>query len=590
MRLLVFMSHAGYVRNFEFVLRAWAESGHDIHLALDRMEKRNLPGHSDLLADLQDQYPNLTSGPTPEWEKTEWPAVGVKFRNAMDYLRYLEPQFDGAPKLRARAERRVPEPLKRIAALRLFREPRRLGFARAALKVSHRTMPPADKVLDMIAEHRPDVVVVTPLLEIGSNQPEYIRAARQLGIPTCVPVASWDNLTTKGLISDPPDVVTVWNERQVLECELLHGIGRERVVVTGAVAYDHWFHWAPSRTREDFCAEIGLDPARPFALYLGSSGFIAPDEAEFAVRLIKGLRAADDGRLADLQVLVRPHPTNPLRGEGAGMAELAELENVVVYPPAGANPTDEAKRQDYFDSIHYAGAALGVNTSGFLETSIINRPIHVLLAPEYAATQKGTLHFHHLLPENGGMLHVASSFKEMARALERSLAEGDDGRNVAFVGHFIRPFGRDVPASPRLVELVERLGRGEPVTEPVEDETFTAGESLAGRLLARGGRSYLRHRVRQDRISKMARRPKKKKKARPAPAAEPAVAVAIAEAKPPKAAKPPKGAKPPKPAKDKSAKADTVRRFGEGTDLSTVAMITRQRASTNGDRGGEEGE
>jgi hypothetical protein len=497
MKILVCMAHPGHARNFELVLRAWAKHGHEVRVMCDRMEKHNLPGHADLLAGLQAEYPNISSARVPGGGEAEWPMVGLALRYAIDYLRYLEPPFEGATKLRERAGQRAPGWLRRLAELPVVGAPPCRRLARSSLRLAHRTIPLVPAIIDTLAQHRPDVVVVTPLVEIGSQQTEYVRAGRQLGIPTCLAVASWDNLTTKGVISDVPDVVTVWNERQVLECERLHGVARDRVVMTGAVAYDHWFHWSVSRTRDDFCTAIGLDPSRPYALYLGSSGFIAPDEAAFAARLINGLRAHDGGRLADLQVLVRPHPLNPLAGAGANA--LAMLDDVVVYPPAGANPTDATTRRDYFDSIFHSSVALGVNTSGFIEASIVDRPVHVLLAPEYATTQEGTPHFHHLLPQNGGMLHVASSFQELGAAVARSLAHGDDGRNSRFVAHFVRPFGLDEAASPRLVELVERLGAGERVTGGVESQPLTRAEALVGRLIALGVRSYVRRRTRRER-------------------------------------------------------------------------------------------
>ena len=34
----------------------------------------------------------------------------------------------------------------------------------------------------------------------------------------------------------------------------------ERVVVTGAQCYDQWFNRRPSRTRDEFCRDMGLDP------------------------------------------------------------------------------------------------------------------------------------------------------------------------------------------------------------------------------------------------------------------------------------------------------------------------------------------
>jgi hypothetical protein len=68
----------------------------------------------------------------------------------------------------------------------------------------------------------------------------------------------------------------------------------ERIDVTGAQLFDDWFTMQPSRSREAFCADVGLDPAKPFVLYVGSSIFIAPEEVPFAERWLSALRTADD--------------------------------------------------------------------------------------------------------------------------------------------------------------------------------------------------------------------------------------------------------------------------------------------------------
>ena len=70
---------------------------------------------------------------------------------------------------------------------------------------------------------------------------------------------------------------------------MLHGVPADRVLVTGAQLFDRWFTMQPSRSREEFCRETGLDPARPFLLYVGSSQFIAPDEVPFAEVYIHAL-------------------------------------------------------------------------------------------------------------------------------------------------------------------------------------------------------------------------------------------------------------------------------------------------------------
>ena len=163
---------------------------------------------------------------------------------------------------------------------------------------------------------------MTPLLEPGTIQTEYVREANRRGIPTCLLVHSWDNLTNKGLIHEPLDAVAVWNEMQREEAVELHHVPEDRVVVTGATPYDHWFGWKPSRSREEFSSRVGLDPSRPCVLYVGSSGFIAPDEAGFIVDWYREIRQRG---LEDVQVLVRAHPVNPLKGPAPSQAELARL-------------------------------------------------------------------------------------------------------------------------------------------------------------------------------------------------------------------------------------------------------------------------
>ena len=55
-------------------------------------------------------------------------------------------------------------------------------------------------------------MLVTPLVT-EPTQADYVRSAAGLGIRSALLVASWDNLTNKGLLRDVPDRVYVWNER-----------------------------------------------------------------------------------------------------------------------------------------------------------------------------------------------------------------------------------------------------------------------------------------------------------------------------------------------------------------------------------------
>ena len=112
----------------------------------------------------------------------------------------------------------------------------------------------------------------------------------------------------KGLVKEIPNLTVVWNEAQVDEAVHLHGIPRARTVAVGAHAFDHWFAWEPSTTREEFAAAAGFEPSRALLLYTCSSAFVAREEAAFVRDWLSRLRAHPDERLREAAVMIRPHP------------------------------------------------------------------------------------------------------------------------------------------------------------------------------------------------------------------------------------------------------------------------------------------
>jgi hypothetical protein len=448
--VLFFMRSTVYVRNFESTLRLLADRGHHVHVVAD-VHRQLDP--TDLIGRLCSEYPGISHGAPPTPESTRWPQLGISLRGALDYLRYLRPEYRDAPKLRRRAELKAPAFV--TAALRRPLVDTRAGRAMLA-RVIHwcdRAVPRDAAIDTFVRACRPDLVLVTPLVEPGSPQSEYLRSARAVGSATGLCVYSWDNLTNKGLIHEPLEIVTVWNEAMKREAVTLHRAPADRVVVTGAAAYDHWFTWKPRSTREAFCARVGLDPGRPYLLYVCSSKFIAPDELPFIRRWVAEVRAASS-TLRDVGVLVRPHPQNT---DAWQRAELSDLDRVAVWPRAGSNPVDADSRADYYDSIHHSAGVVGVNTSAQIESAIVGRGVYTLLAPEFRETQEGTLHFRHLQSVNGGLLHVAGDVAEHVAHLETAIRNPQDAasRGRRFVEAFVRPYGIDQPATPRLVDALE---------------------------------------------------------------------------------------------------------------------------------------
>jgi hypothetical protein len=382
--------------------------------------------------------------------------LALKVRLCLDYWRYLEPRYDGATSLRARGAKQAPPLASTLAGLPLLRSRAGIRALRALFRRIERALPARQVPGRILDEHRPDALMISPLLYFGSAQVDLVRAARDRGIPTVHCVGSWDHLTTKGMIHEIPDRLTMWNEAQRREAWEIHGVPRDRAIVTGAQAYDHWFVMQPSTTREAFAAKVGVDPAKPILLYLCSSPFITPHEVPLVRRWIATLRASTDPRVAGASLLIRPHPQN---AEQWRDVDLSAEPNVAIWPRAGANPVDADARAEYFDSMYHAVAVVGVNTSALIESGIVGRPVCAIQTDDFAGTQEGTLHFQHLKNVNGGLLHLAPDFATHLEQLSRILEDpaGYAGRSRAFVEAFVRPHGLDTPAAEHFVRAIESL-------------------------------------------------------------------------------------------------------------------------------------
>lgn len=456
MRVFFSLRHPGTLRNFASVVRLLEERGHQVHLSFTMQDRL---GDGRLLWEVTKDHPGITAGEVRDKAPGRfWIRMARGARACIDYLRYLTPEYRRTPALKARADEKTPKSFQRLCRLPFVSSAAGRRLLAAALALIERAIPSDPLVEDEIARAQPDVVLVSPLVDFASDQVDVVKSAQALGLRTALCVHSWDNLTNKGLIRVLPDRVFVWNEVQRREAVTMHGVGEAEVVATGAATYDQWFARTPSRTREEFCRQVGLDAARPFFVYLCSSPFIAANEAEFIERWLEEVRSSADPDLARAGILVRPHPENR---QPWHRVDLSKYDNVAIWPRGGANPVDAASKDDYFDSLYHSAGAVGVNTSALIEAGIAGKGVFTVRAPEFATTQDGTLHFHYLVNVSGGLLKVASDFDEhrqqLADALRDTAASAESAR--AFVKDFVRPQGLDRDATPILADAIEALGR-----------------------------------------------------------------------------------------------------------------------------------
>ena len=396
----------------------------------------------------------------PAVEEDGWARFRTGVALALDALRFHEPPYGEMPFLRRRAIDRTPPPYAKLLAPALTGGRRRRAALRRALRLTERAVPlhaaddglPAPRGAGRHARH-----AVRRLRHAAvALDPQRPRARRAL-------------LHRRLLVGrahrarpDPRDAGSrdgVERDAGGATRSRFHDVPPERVVATGAQAYDHWFDWAPRTEREEFCARVGLPADRPYILYLASSGGYVKQEAAWVLEWIARLRA-EQPALRDVGVLVRPHPKTK---EDWHAVERADVGPVRVWPRQDARDGLPAQLSDYnvgsatakrefFDSIHHAAAVVGVNTSALIESAIVGRPVHTFLDARWRYAQEQTLHFRQLVEVAGGVLDATDDFAEHAAGVARSVQrpEAVNGRGDAFLRAFIRPEGLDVPAGPAL--------------------------------------------------------------------------------------------------------------------------------------------
>ena len=444
MKVLFLAHNLGKTRHFEGVIQELTARGHSV--VVTAAHKRNKPLK---LTGTFRNNPRVDVVSNPVRRLDEWEPFVRPLRQARDYTRFLDPSYANKDKLAERARAYAPTGWpERLARGGVLGRP---AVATRLLEMAE-SLVPSERYYELfIQSHAPDIVLVTPLIDFGSYQTDYVKSAHRLGIPVVFLPFSWDNLTNRGLVRVAPDRVLVWNEHQKREAVTYHGVPASRIVITGAPRFDDFFAMRPSTTRDEFCARAGLDAAHPFVLYLCSSHFVAPNEVGFVREWARALRAAPDARVARCGILVRPHPAHAEPWESA---DLRGIENAAVWTEPPKVQADPA----LYDSLFHAAAVAGLNTSAMIEAGILGKSVYTIETEQFAGGQEQTLHFHYLLARNGGLVEVAADLEQHLHQLGVGLTHPESGatRSRRFVESFVRPRGIDRPVAPIVVEEIER--------------------------------------------------------------------------------------------------------------------------------------
>jgi hypothetical protein len=375
-----------------------------------------------------------------------------QIRGLLDYSVFIRPEHP-TPHL---AEHWVGKQLSArvlgLAQTTPFRTVLRSRAARKVLRFLEQLLQPEAQITAWLREFQPQVVFASPFLFTSDIEIEYVKAAQALGIPAIASLLSWDNLTSKGTYQIQPDWLFLWNQTLMEEAVQIHDVEPRRIFISGAPVYDPWFDLSPSMDRASFCAHAGLDPLKPYILYLCSSKSISDKEAELIHMLAAQFETIEE-RIRP-SILIRPHPFKDM--------DAASLESkwVSIFPKGGQRPDTDEARSTYYDTLYHSAAVIGVNTTGFLESAILDKPCLTVVTPQTSRGQEMRAHFKHLM--NAGYIETARDFPELARQIMEILSGVDASREnrAKFVRDFIRPHGIGVPAAEVMAGAILAVAQG----------------------------------------------------------------------------------------------------------------------------------
>ena len=201
LKILFISRHYSYLRLFESAIEGLAAHGHHVVLAADREEAM---GGRQMVDRIAARYPNVMLADVPNRRSGAWSELARRLRLGIDYFRFLDPRYARTIHFLKRAQDRAPRIVVRLANSRLGSWLGGPAGLLRMLRFLERGIPGARAIEGFISAQAPDVLLITPLVDIGSPQLDHLAAAQRLGVRTVLPVASWDHLSSKSLLRTVP--------------------------------------------------------------------------------------------------------------------------------------------------------------------------------------------------------------------------------------------------------------------------------------------------------------------------------------------------------------------------------------------------
>lgn len=191
-----------------------------------------------------------------------------------------------------------------------------------------------------------------------------IYVTRNLGIPSMLVIDNWDNMSSKSILWNHPDLVAVWGEDMEEDASLIHGICKENLVRIGS-----------SRVIDRNTNRELFDNKLQNVLFVGS-GLRHSDELGLLLESSKALARKDP----KIHLIYRPHPFQ-LTSES--IHEINKLVGDYKNISVAFSPNDDTEMNFYTsrsfenlnESILSAQFVIGTHSTVLVEALVLGREV-----------------------------------------------------------------------------------------------------------------------------------------------------------------------------------------------------------------------
>jgi hypothetical protein len=199
---------------------------------------------------------------------------------------------------------------------------------------------------------------------------DIVKIGKTKNIKTLFIIDNWDNLSSKSILYEKPNFLTVWSEQCKKHAIVIQGFRNENIHILGSARFNDYFLKRDHFLKSHFKFR--------YILFVGTA--VKFDEIDVIYRLDKII--SSNKNFEGIKILYRPHPWR----QSDEILSLDNLNNIIIDPQIQTEyykkntSTDVQPKLDYYPSlIQNSEFVIGGLTSMLIE-SLIFRKRYIALA------------------------------------------------------------------------------------------------------------------------------------------------------------------------------------------------------------------